>query len=93
MLCGVAPRIDIIFDVPADSQYYQPTLDAVGHAAEAAGLHVEVNVVRTPEIDASYFERLPEGVFIGPGTPYEVPSVAEEVIRTAREKGLPLVGT
>jgi hypothetical protein len=52
-----------------------------------------VQVVKTDTISTAYFQDLPHGVVIGPGTPYIAPDAAEEVIRTAREKGLPLVAT
>ena len=52
-----------------------------------------MQVVKTDTITPAYFEELPHGVVIGPGTPYTAPVAAEEVIRTAREKGLPLVAT
>lgn len=83
----------MIFDVPPGSPYHEPTLAAIGHAADKAGLDVAVQVVTTDTITPAYFEELPHGVVIGPGTPYTAPVAAEEVIRTAREKGLPLVAT
>ena len=83
----------MIFDVPADSPHHGPTLSAIGHAADRAGFEVIVNVVKTDTITPAYFDDLPHGVVIGPGTPYTVPDAAEDVIRTAREKGLPLIGT
>ncbi len=87
-------RVDVVFDVPAEmTDYFQPTLDAVEHAAAGLELDAEVRVVRTDTIDDRYFDELPDAVVIGPGSPYIEPDAAERVIRTAREKGLPLVGT
>lgn len=86
-------RVDVIFDLPADSPSYQPTLAAVAHAADEVDCEIEVQVMRTDMIGDDYFDMLPDGVVIGPGTPYRVPAAAEAVIRSAREQGLPLVGT
>ena len=86
-------RIDVVFDVPATSPYHRQTVEAVRHAGTGANVDVEVNVVTTPEVNDRYLSSLPDGVVIGPGTPYEVPDGAETVVRTARERGLPLVGT
>lgn len=87
------PRIDVIFDVADGSAYYRPTLDALEHAAAATGIETEVRVVRTDTIDDAWFADLPDAVLIGPGTPYRDPPAAERVIATARERGIPLVGT
>ena len=88
-----ATRIDVIFDVDKATPYYSPTLDALDHAGAYTGIDLAVKVVRTDTIDDAYFADLPDAVVIGPGTPYTVPAAAERVIRTARERGLPLVGT
>ena len=86
-------RIDIVFDQPPDSPYHSPTVDAVVAAVRAASADLDVRVVGTAEVRASWAEALPAGVMIGPGTPYRDPAAAEEAIRTAREKGIPLVAT
>ena len=89
----MSARIDVVFDVEASTPYYAPTLDAIGHAADALDATCEVRVVRTDTIDDGYFDDLPDAVVIGPGTPYRVPAAAEQVIATARARGIPLVGT
>lgn len=86
-------RIDVIFDVAADSLYYAPTVDAVQHAAKALGAVADLRVVRTRTIDDTYLDDLPHGVVIGPGSPYDMPSAAETTVQVAREHGVPLVGT
>ena len=86
-------RIDIVFDVPEQTPYYQPTIEAVQHASSFLDVDATISVVRTDTIDDGYFETMPDAVVIGPGTPYTVPSAAERVILTARERGVPLVGT
>jgi len=89
----MAIRVDVIFDVPDPSPYFGPTVDAVHHGVAAIGVDADVRVVRTDAIDSQYFDELPDAVVIGPGTPYLAPHAAELVITTARERGLPLVGT
>lgn len=86
-------RIDVVFDLPPDHPYHGPTVAAITRAGAATGLETEVKVVPTGEITDGYFDDPPHGVVIGPGTPYNKPSSAEMVIFTAREKGVPLVGT
>ena len=89
----VPRRVDVVFDVPDDSPYHRPTIDALDHAAAALGARVDVSVVRTDEIDERYLTRLRHPVVIGPGAPYAAPAAVDETIRSARERGLPLVGT
>ena len=86
-------RIDVIFDVDEGTRFYGPTVDALSHAADALGLAVDIAVVRTDTVDHHYFDRLPDAVFIGPGTPYRVPEAAELIVRTARERDISLVAT
>jgi len=78
-------------DVPAGTPYHEPTLEALDHAAGALGASLSVNVVKTESITPSYFEEMPDGVVIGPGTPYNAPLAAEDVIGAARQRGIPLV--
>ena len=86
-------RIDVIFDVTADSPYYSPTVDAVHHAAKALDVAADVRVIRTGTIDDTYLDEMPHAVLIGPGSPYDKPSAAETTVLVAREEGVPLVGT
>ncbi len=64
------------------------TIDGLVAAGAAAR---DVQVLPTTELDPSL------GAFaaavIGPGSPYDRMEPVLEAIRTAREKGLPLVGT
>jgi len=86
-------RVDVIFDVAPDTPYYSPTVDAVHHATHSLGVDAQIKVVRTATISDSYFDDLPDAVVIGPGSPYDDPGRAEQVVATARERGIPLVGT
>ncbi len=86
-------RIDVVFDLSPDHPYHRPTIEAVTDAATAAAIDVAVTVVNTDAIGERYGANPPDGVVIGPGAPYREPRAAENVIRSAREKGLPLVAT
>lgn len=80
--------ITVLMDLPEANDSFRYTVEALDHAITASRVDVAVRVVRTDAIGD-----LGHGVVIGPGSPYRDPRAAEEVIRTAREKGLPLVGT
>jgi CTP synthase (UTP-ammonia lyase) len=80
--------ITVLMDLPSDNESHRFTVDALDHAIAALDARVEVHVVPTDTIGA-----LGAGVVIGPGSPYRDPGAAEQVIQTAREKGIPLVGT
>jgi hypothetical protein len=84
------PAITVLIDSPADAPYHRATLAALRHAIDRRADHAtfRVDVVRTDAVDT-----LDNAVVIGPGTPYDDPGAAEDVIRAAREKGLPLVAT
>jgi CTP synthase (UTP-ammonia lyase) len=86
-------RIDVVFDVAEDGRYFRPTVEAVEHAATRRGVELDLRVTRTDTIDANYIENLPSAVVLGPGTPYLRPEQAEAVVASARERGVPLVGT
>ena len=81
--------ITVVIDTPPDSEHHVATLAALAHAG-AAG---PVEVIRTPDITDEFIATFDGGVVIGPGAPYDRPDRAEEVIRSARERGVPLVGT
>ncbi len=80
--------ITVLMDLPADNESHRFTVDALDHAIAALDAPVSVRVVHTDAVDD-----LGDGVVIGPGSPYLDAAAAEQAIQTAREKGLPLVGT
>ena len=80
--------ITVLMDLPADNDSHRFTVDALDHAIAALDAPVSVRVVHTDAVDD-----LGDGVVIGPGSPYRDAGAAEQAIQTAREKGLPLVGT
>jgi CTP synthase (UTP-ammonia lyase) len=80
--------ITVLMDLPAEDESHRFTVAALDHAIAALDAPVSVHVVHTDAVDT-----LGDGVVIGPGSPYLDPAAAEQAIQTAREKGLPLVGT
>ena len=84
----MSPTITVLMDRPPEQAYHGATVAALEHAAAALDRAVDVRVVTTDAIGT-----LGDGVVIGPGSPYREPMAVESVIRQARERGLPLVGT
>jgi len=80
--------ITVLMDLPETNDSHRYTIDALGHAIAATGAPITFSVVHTDSRP-----RLRDGVVIGPGSPYRDPAAAEAAIQTAREKGIPLVGT
>ena len=89
--------LSVIIDSARDAPFHRATLDALAHAADGLSIEVSVSVVRTPDLrmqgDGVDVSQLGAGVLIGPGAPYDEPNAANAAIRTARERGVPLVGT
>lgn len=86
-------QISVIIDSPPDAKYHVATIEALRHAVDASAHDIPVVVVRTPDISDTFVSTFDGGVVIGPGSPYDVPGRADDVIRSARERGVPLVGT
>lgn len=70
----------------------ETTVDALGHAAGHLGIELDTTVVATDRLQR-FDVAGADGVVIGPGSPYRRMDLVLEAIRTARERGLPLVGT
>jgi len=88
----MADTIMVVMDLPPAHRFHRATLDALEHAG-AGGAGRPVVVVTTDGIDPFRDLVGVAGVVIGPGSPYRDPDAAEAVIRTARVRGVPLVGT
>ncbi len=86
-------QISVIIDSPPDAKYHVATIEALEHAMSASDHDMAITVVRTPDITEEFIASFEGAVVIGPGSPYYVPDNADEVIRSARERGVPLVGT
>lgn len=88
-------RIGVLLDYPPQARFRRATLAAIEHAARAVeGSDIELVVLPTDTPDlAAEVERRCAGVVIGPGSPYRDEVAVWQVIASARERGLPLVGT
>jgi hypothetical protein len=53
----------------------------------------EVRIVSTRSIGPALIRDPGAAVVVGPGSPYRNPDGVHDVVRTARERGVPLVGT
>lgn len=85
--------VSLLVDLPSELANVVASVEAIEHAARSEGADVAVRLVRTNSIDGDFIDDPGDGVFVGPGTPYREPSLAESVIFSARERGVPLVGT
>ena len=84
-------RVALLIDLPPTQAYHMATLAAVEHAAGGLGIEATACVLRTPTIPAELSDYA--AVIVGPGSPYDEPEAVHQAIATARERGIPLVGT
>ena len=83
--------VGVLVDLPPTHAYHVSTLAALRHAADSVGLDLHAEVITTDRLDG---DALPhDAVVIGPGSPHRNEQGVLEVIRSARERGVPLVGT
>ena len=83
----------ILIDLPETQPYFIATLAALYHAAAtAASLDIQPKVIRTDHLDQQNISDY-AAIVVGPGSPYRNPDAVHAAIRTAREQGIPLVGT
>lgn len=87
------PGIVVLIDRHAAGRYADATFAALDHAITSAGVHVPVREVPTVDVDDALIRQPGAGVVVGPGSPYDRPDAVLEVIRSARKRGVPLVGT
>ncbi len=86
--------ITVLMDIPADHRFHRATLSALEHAANARALPINVRVVPTDTIhDFAGVATGSSAIVIGPGSPYRDPEAALAMVREARERRIPLVGT
>lgn len=86
------PRVALLIDAPPDASHRVASEASLAHAMHAAGVAINVEVLPTSTLasrDIADFQ----GVFVGPGSPYDEPEAVLDWIREARERGIPLVGT
>jgi hypothetical protein len=84
--------VAVLIDLPEDHPYHVATLAAIDHA-RAAGEETRSVVLRTRQIGGRAATSLGDAIVVGPGSPYVEPEAVFGVIASARENGVPLVGT
>ena len=87
------PVVNVLIDLAPGQRFRTATFDAFAHAASACGMDAQIRAAPTDQIDEDFMSDIGDAVVAGPGTPYARPDRAEEVVRLARERGVPLVGT
>jgi len=85
--------IAVVLDSAPEHPYHVATLAAIGHAADALSLTPDVLVTPSDTLAAPGAVDSYAAVVIGPGSPYRAPQAVLAIIRAARERGVPLVGT
>ncbi len=86
-------RVLLVIDLPPIASYHRATVDALGHAAAALGAPIDLRVLNSDAAALGDARDNADGVVIGPGSPYRDEAAVWDVIRSARERGVPLVGT
>jgi CTP synthase (UTP-ammonia lyase) len=84
-------EIAVLIDLP-ETPYFVATLAALEHTAATSAVDVRPLVIRTDALDEQSVRRA-AAVVVGPGSPYREPDPVYGAIRTARQQGIPLVGT
>lgn len=84
--------VTVLMDLPPERPYHQATLAALAHAAPA-GCAARTIVMPTDAIGGRTADALGDAVVVGPGSPYRDPEAVLDVIGSARERGVPLLGT
>lgn len=85
--------INVLIDLPANHPYHRASLDAIRHASAKTEIPCDSRAIPTSTINPDDLVRPGSAVLVGPGSPYTNPEGAYAVIRAARERGVPLVGT
>jgi CTP synthase (UTP-ammonia lyase) len=85
--------VSVLMDLPPDNLQHAATLAALRHASEHAAVPIEIRVVPTDRIVDGSGLAPDQAVVVGPGSPYRDPEAVHSVVRAARERGVPLVGT
>lgn len=89
-------RVGIIGDFVPQLRYHRATTEALGHAADALSVRVDVAWLPTPSLDQAGCETTLErcdALWGAPGSPYQSVQGALKAIQFAREQGWPFLGT
>jgi CTP synthase (UTP-ammonia lyase) len=84
---GARSRLAVVGDYQPENETHTATDAALGHAG------VEFEWIGTDAVDPERAVSEHDAVWIAPASPYRDMEAALEVIRLARERGVPLVGT
>lgn len=84
--------VAVLMDLPRDHPYHLATLAALDHASAVTSA-LRTIVVPTDAIGGRSADSLGDAVVVGPGSPYGDAEAVLQVIGSARERGVPLVGT
>ena len=90
---AVRTGVTIVIDRHVAGPYADATSAALAHAGGGLGVELSVREVPTRRIDQTLIDHPEGGLVIGPGSPYDEPEAVLEAIRSARQRGVPLVGT
>ena len=93
LVSSTVPTIAVLMDLAPEHRYHTATLSALRHASDSLGAGIDVRVVTTDTIDRRLVADPVAAVVVGPGSPYRNPESVHDVVRSAREKGIPVVGT
>jgi len=85
-------RIVVLMDLPPRAPYHTATVAAIEHAAAVLDVGPDVQVLGSDAAAGDTFENA-DGIVIGPGSPYRDERAVWDTVRSARERGVPLVGT
>lgn len=81
------PRVAVVGDYQPKNETHTATDAALGHVG------AEFDWIGTDALDPEQSVAAYDAVWIAPASPYRNMEAALEVIRLARERGVPLVGT
>ena len=81
------PSIAVVGDYQPENETHTATDTALGHVG------IAYEWIGTDAVEPKRAVREYDGVWIAPASPYRNMDAALEVIRLARERGVPLVGT
>ena len=84
--------VAVLMDLPRDHPNHLATLAALDHAS-AVSCALRTIVVPTDAIGGRSADSLGDAVVVGPGSPYRDAEAVLQVIGSARERGVPLIGT
>jgi CTP synthase (UTP-ammonia lyase) len=88
----VGSGLVVLLDRKVAGRYADATISALRHALDRLACDLPLTELPTSRIDPFVAERF-DGIVVGPGSPYENADGVIGVIRAARERGVPLVGT